>query len=62
MLLQFTGTACTKAQMTALGQTAYTFVFLVCFKEVAERTAVWRRIVGSWGMDWKGYGTKRGAC
>jgi hypothetical protein len=61
MLLQLTGSACTKVQMTALGQTAYTFLFLVCFKAVAGRTAVWRGIVGSWGMDWKWYGTKRGA-
>jgi hypothetical protein len=61
MLVQFTGTACTKAQMTALGQTAYTFLFLVCFKAVAGRTAVWRRIVCLWGMDWKGYRTKQGA-
>jgi len=47
--------------MTALGQTASTLLFLVCFKAVAGRTAVWRRIVGSWGMDWEGYGTQRGA-
>jgi len=59
--VQFTGTACTKVQMAALGQTVYTFLFLVCFRAVAGRTAVWRRTVGSWGMDWKGYGTKRGA-
>jgi hypothetical protein len=51
MLLQFTGTACTRAQMTALGQTANTFLFLVCIKAVAGRAAVWRRIVASWGMD-----------
>ena len=45
-LVQFTGTACTKAQMTALGQTAYTLLFVVCFKAVAGRTAVWRH--GVW--------------